>query len=497
MLALIGLDATPGTLLAELESEGLAPRLAALRQAGSAVELSTPAGSFAAGAFPTLWSGIPLSGHGIHYPFMWDAAGQRVRYVDAFDSPPSLWERVSKAGGKVLVVDPYEAPRPRAAVDGLVLSGWQFANRVVLRPWSEPRAARRDWQRRLGRARRAEEVFGEPDERRLRRLAATLEAGPRRVSDLVVSALPVVRPDVLVVALPSVHLAGHQALGSGSCGRGNLGEVGGDLQASLRTVVMEADAAVGAIVDALPAGSDIVVFSSLGMAAADQQDRCARNHAARPYSAASSSTRARRAAHGDCGHPCPPPVRGRVASALPDSVATSLAARLELRGMNWSRTRAFAVPSDTNGLVRFNVRGREREGIVAPSEVEALVDEIRSGLEGFTIDGEDRAVSSVEVVADAFGGGAGSPAPAGSRRALERPPLAAARRAACLTQAGHDPAAGHRQRPLRQSYGRRMGARRSCVRPSTTRTAGTSATSPPRHLALRHRQPGPDPFVLA
>ena len=76
--------------------------------------------------------------------------------------------------------------------------------------------------------------------------------------------------------------------------------------------------------------------------------------------------------------------------------------------MNWSRTRAFAVPSDTNGLVRFNVRGREREGIVAPSEVQALVDEIRSGLEGFTIDGEDRAVSSVEVVADAFGGGAAS-----------------------------------------------------------------------------------------
>ena len=478
MLALIGLDATPGTLLAELESEGLAPRLAALRQAGSAVELSTPAGSFAAGAFPTLWSGIPLSGHGIHYPFMWDAAGQRVRYVDAFDSPPSLWERVSKAGGKVLVVDPYEAPRPRAAVDGLVLSGWQFANRVVLRPWSEPRAARRDWQRRLGRARRAEEVFGEPDERRLRRLAATLEAGPRRVSDLVVSALPVVRPDVLVVALPSVHLAGHQLWDPAAVVEGISARSAGDLQASLRTVVMEADAAVGAIVDALPAGSDIVVFSSLGMAAETSRTdvlgtmlRAILGGVVLDEGSASGSWRLRAS--------LPASVRGRVASALPDSVATSLAARLELRGMNWSRTRAFAVPSDTNGLVRFNVRGREREGIVAPSEVEALVDEIRSGLEGFTIDGEDRAVSSVEVVADAFGGGAASQLlPDLVVRWSDVP----SRRGEMLSHPRWARSGGRASAAAAPAIIRATHGRSSFLRPAVPHAnGGTSATSRPRH----------------
>ncbi len=406
MLALIGLDATPAALLAELESEGLMPRLSALRQAGSTVELSTPAAFFAAGAFPTLWSGIPFDEHGIYYPFMWDAAEQRVRYVDAFDSPPPLWERVSAAGGTVLVVDPYEASRPAAAVNGLAVSGWQFANRVVLRPWSEPRVARRDWQSRLGRAPRAEEVFGEPDERRLRRLAATLMAGPRRVSDLVVSALPAVRPDVLVVALPSVHLAGHQLWDPAAVVEGISARSATDLQAALRTVAMEADAAVGAIVDALPADSDIVVYSSLGMAAETSRTDvlgtmlgAILGGTALDEGTASGSWRLRAS--------LPASVRGRVASALPDSVATSLAARLELRGMDWSRTRAFAVPSDTNGLIRFNVQGRERDGIVASSDVEALADEIRSGLESFSIDGEAPAVSSVDVVADAFGGGAG------------------------------------------------------------------------------------------
>ena len=402
MLALIGLDAAPAVLLDELESEGLVPRLTELRQAASTLELTTPASFFPAGAFPTLWSGVPLGEHGIHYPFMWDAPAQRVRYVDAFPSPAMLWDRVSRAGGKVLVVDAYEAPPPGSA-DGLVISGWQFANRVVLRPRSAPQGARRAWERRLGRAPRAEEVFGEPDERSLRRLAATLVAGPRRVADLVVSALPEIRPDVLVVGLPAVHLAGHQFWDPASVVERISSSSARELQAVLRTVVVEADAAIGTIVEALPGGSDIVVFSSLGMGAeTSRTDVLGTMLSAVLYGTAvdggpaSGSWRLRAAV--------PTSLRARVASALPDAVATSLAARLELRGVDWSRTRAFSVPSDTNGTIRLNVRGRERDGIVDPGDIPSLVAEIRSGLGSFTLDGEERAVASVDLVADSFGG---------------------------------------------------------------------------------------------
>lgn len=406
MLALIGLDATPPVLLDELESEGLVPRLTELRHSASAVELTTPASFFPAGAFPTLWSGVPLGEHGVHYPFMWDARAQRVRYVDAFPAPEMLWDRVSRAGGKVLVVDAYEAPPPVSA-DGLVISGWQFANRVVLRPGSWPRDARRQWQRRLGRARRAEEVFGEPDERSLRRLAATLVAGPRRAAALVVSALPEIRPDLLVVGLPAVHLAGHQLWDPASVVEGISPSSARELQGALREVIVEADAAVGRIVDALPPGSDIVVFSSLGMdVESSRTDALGAMLTAvldgnvNGGGAASGSWRLRAAV--------PTSLRARVASALPDPVATSLAARLELRGVDWSRTRAFPVPSDTNGTIRCNVRGRERDGIVAPDDLPALVAEIRSGLGCFALDGGDPVVASVDIVADSFGGASAS-----------------------------------------------------------------------------------------
>jgi predicted AlkP superfamily phosphohydrolase/phosphomutase len=94
-----------------------------------------------------------------------------------------------------------------------------------------------------------------------------------------------------------------------------------------------------------------------------------------------------------------------VAGALPERVALDLTARLELRGVDWSRTVAFAHPAENQGYVRLNLRGRERDGIVDPAEVGALLDRIADGLRTFRdLDGQP-AVASVERVADMFGSG--------------------------------------------------------------------------------------------
>ena len=82
-------------------------------------------------------------------------------------------------------------------------------------------------------------------------------------------------------------------------------------------------------------------------------------------------------------------MRAKVARVLPESVALDLTARLELRGVDWSSTRAFAHPAENQGYVRLNLRGRERDGIVAPEDVDALLDEITRGLMTFVdLDGE-------------------------------------------------------------------------------------------------------------
>jgi len=69
-------------------------------------------------------------------------------------------------------------------------------------------------------------------------------------------------------------------------------------------------------------------------------------------------------------------LRGLVPSGLRQSVSRRLPASLRDRLMkkgadahvDWSRTRAFCLPTDLEGCVRINLRGREPEGIVAPGE---------------------------------------------------------------------------------------------------------------------------------
>ncbi len=406
MLALIVLDAMPASLLDELEGEGRLPRLAEVRRESTLLELTTPAAQFPAGVFPTMWSGVPLEEHGLHYPFMWDAAGQRVRYVDWFAYPETLWDRVSRAGGRVLVVDPYEAARSTGSV-GLVVAGWQFTNRVVLRPFSVPGGARRRWERRFTPAPRVEEVFGETDERSLRQLAARLLAGPPRVADLVIAALPDVRPDVLVACFPSIHLGGHRLYDPAAVVEGISPRAAAELRRALTEIVVAADAAMGRIIDALPGDADVVVFSPIGMAADSSRTDVLGNL----LTAVIDGTRlSGDKVEGSWGFRAavPTSLRARVAAALPDRVAIEVASRLELRGTDWSATRAFTVPADVGGMIRFNVRGRERDGIVGPDDVPALAAEVATGLQSFGFEDGAPAIAGVDVVAELFGGGQGS-----------------------------------------------------------------------------------------
>ncbi|HZC12383.1 MAG TPA: hypothetical protein VE270_00055, partial [Thermoleophilaceae bacterium] len=101
----------------------------------------------------------------------------------------------------------------------------------------------------------------------------------------------------------------------------------------------------------------------------------------------------------------PTELRGQVAHALPDRAALDLTARLELRGMNWSRTRAFVHPGDNQGYIRVNLKGREQKGTVAPAAFDDLVEEISEGLATFRDPDGTPAVAAVEQVTDVFGEG--------------------------------------------------------------------------------------------
>ncbi len=73
-----------------------------------------------------------------------------------------------------------------------------------------------------------------------------------------------------------------------------------------------------------------------------------------------------------------------------------------LEGVDWSKTKAYAVGL---GGIFVNIKGRERQGCVEPSDVQALKDEIASRLLGITDEpSEARAISRVVDVAREFTG---------------------------------------------------------------------------------------------
>jgi len=405
VLALIAFDAASPAIIDELLAENRLPHLRTLRASGTEYPLETPASRFPAGTYPTLWSGVPLEQHGIHFPFMWSAAEQRVRFLTSFPFPVTMWERLAQCGVRCVVLDAYESPVPET-IDGLYLSGWQFRNRIVLRRAGAPAGARRYWEGRLGRASRGEEVFGRPDERRLRRLASTLLAASRRIADLAVVAVEEVRPDLLVVGLPAVHIGGHQLWDPSVVLPDARPDLGAELRAVLRGIYVEADTAIGRIVESLPAGADVIVFSALGMG----PETSRQDSLGSMLSAALDRGRkdGRSGGAWDFRARIPSSLRARVADFLPDRVASSLTAMLELRGVDWSLTRAFALPSDAVGYVRLNVRGRERDGVVATDDMDALVEEIQAGLREFTLPNGAAVITAVERTTQVVPEGPGS-----------------------------------------------------------------------------------------
>lgn len=406
MLVILQFDAASAAVLDRLLTDGRLPSLARLRERGVWHALDAPATQFAAGAQHTLYSGVELADHGLFYPFQWCPEEQRVRYMGHLEAPPPVWERLGQRGTRTLAVDPYESRPPTVAPPGTLVCGWQLHDRVVLRRWASPRNANRRLERLFGPPLPVDEVFGRRSVEQMLGLRRRLVGAPRRVADAATLLLDEGDVDLAWLTFCAAHVAGHQFWDLSQ-----LDPVGLDdraarvLGATLEEVYAGIDTAIGRVVDTLPHDADVMVVSPVGMdvntSRADLLPDMLRAilDPGRPAATGSRSIWWLRAR-------LPSGLRARVARALPERSALELTARLEMRGVDWGVTRAFAHPAENQGYIRLNLRGRERDGIVDPADAPALMDEIAEALQTFRhVDGTP-AVRSVERVADRFGAGA-------------------------------------------------------------------------------------------
>jgi predicted AlkP superfamily phosphohydrolase/phosphomutase len=405
VIAVIQFDAASARLLERFGAEGRLPNLQALQALGTRLDLDTPAEHFPASAYQDLYRGVEVGDHGLFYPFQWAGDDQRIRLAPSFEAPPPIWDRLGRAGRSTLAIDPYEC-HPPAEARGELYCGWGMRERVVLERWAVPDGADRAPRRRHGKPPDVTEVFGAQTGRELRLLRERFLAAPKRVADLAIERLRARRFDLAWIVFAAPHLAGHRLWGDDA-----LGEV-----------YAEVDAQLGRVLDALPDDCDAIVCSVLGMdentSRADLLPEMLSAVLAGEKSSRGSlvgddtNKEPRNSEDSDSGAiwrlrgALSGRLRAKVAAAMPDRVALELTARLELRGVDWSTTRAFAHPADNQGYIRLNRAGRERDGIVREGEAQELAVQIREGLLDFRDPDGEPAVVAVDEVSERWQGAA-------------------------------------------------------------------------------------------
>ena len=398
MICVLQVDSPDRSLMERMMDEGRLPVLAGLAARGETTGLDGPQAQFPAAAYPCLYRGVEAPDHGLFYPFQWSGRDGRVRLAEAFPAPPPIWERLAAHGRSTLVIDPYESHEPRRA-EGTLVCGWGLRERVVMQRWAAPPSAARRLRARFGPAPDVTETFGRHGAGELLALREAALGAAGRTAAGTRLLLAERSFDVAWLTFAAPHIAGHRLHAPpADVLAGMAPEARGLLREASAAILEATDAAVGKVLEALPDDTDVIVCSALGMG----PDTSRADLLPGMLAAVIDGRPAQAEADGDgdlvwrLRDGLGSGVRRRVAAAIPDRVALALTARLELGGIDWSATRAFAQPADNQGYVRLNLSGRERNGVVDPSAAAELLGEIAAGLKTFHDPDGESAVAAVE-----------------------------------------------------------------------------------------------------
>jgi predicted AlkP superfamily phosphohydrolase/phosphomutase len=381
----IGLDMGDGHLIGRWAGQGLLPCLAALLARGTWLELESTAAILHTSAWPTFATGSSPGRHGVYYPYQPKPGHQQAQFIapDQYGTP-TFWALADQARRRCLVYDvPETFPAP--GFGGRAMFDWGTWAHYGERS-AQPPALLADLKSRFGDYPLGMEAkrlgLGRPDradlEERLLRSVAYKK-------DTAAWLLGAASWDLAVIGFGELHPAGHYLWPAGAEG---IEQADGTAFEPLRNVYAAIDRAIGALLEAVSDQTIVIVVSGDGV----RPNHCGW-HLMPEVLRRLGHTRAPSADSGDGGPSSPGSLLGRIkqmvppgtrrliADNLPWWLRDKLGAHLQSADIDWARTRAFTLPTDLEGCIRINLKGREPEGIVEPGSAQfELCEQIRDEL---------------------------------------------------------------------------------------------------------------------
>lgn len=386
-LAMIAFDGAEITMIERGMSEGWLPNLARLLDGGDLLRIRSESDVMVGAVWPGFYTGKLPPEHGISGVLQWRADTMRHERPDDqdwIDTAP-FYRKFGPDGPRVLAIDAPFAPSAKP-FGGIEVISWNaHATRGRRGTWPQDLAA--ELRNRHGRPEMRDEIYGPQTAAGLLKLRDQLVASARQQSALACDLARNTRWDLLLLGFGAVHRAGHKLQMPVILRRPSNDPA---LSEALPEVYRACDRAIGEVVAALPKDCRVILFSLNGMVPNTSKHFLLPEMLRRVLENDTSDT-------SDAPSPAPallPRLRNAVPlewrSALKEHLPVALKDGLgrywrRAEATDWSKVRAFRlVGSDFEGQIRINLRGREREGIVAPGEeFEALCTQIATGLPTF------------------------------------------------------------------------------------------------------------------
>jgi predicted AlkP superfamily phosphohydrolase/phosphomutase len=380
---LIGLDAADQELIQRLSDAGELPTLARLRDRGLSGSLQGCAGRFAGGVWPTFYTGRDVPWHGLYHNKIWRQERMQVEVADEswFPQPP-FWELLDRQRYRIAVLDvPMTVALPKP-LNGVHLAGWGTHDVIARGSWPGELWSR--LAREFGPPAMPAELFGAQTPRTLKRLTSELIAATEQMGAIGAALLEREPWDLFLLVFGATHRGGHYLWDLSQIERSSLSE--GDrqsLERALSDVYRACDQALGRVLSKAPPDARVLVFAVHGMGPnTTWADRVP--DMLQLIQSGGSGEKPKRGALYRIKQMLPWPLIRVVTSRLPQNLQSRLVKLWSKRMFDWSTTRAFPVPMDHAGYIRFNLQGREPEGIVRPgAEYDALCAELTEGFMSF------------------------------------------------------------------------------------------------------------------